>query len=272
MKIILYIIFTSILILFAGCEDVSVVNPDLSYKQYIVVRAELVAGQDFTGVKFTRTQPLNQQYNSVSANITSNVTAYLKVNGVQVIPLYHAGNGIYLASDRIQIQSGYTYELFAEVGDTAIYSFTRIPYKPVVVSTQLVNDSHFQANVRTKTDEVYGAAWEIYNNSGIGVVVDSASDFQEIVQNTDQFNTAAIPVNTMDLPVQYRSGNYSDLWYVRVYAYDTPYLKYFRTRNNNQPVSDVFSQGGDQVIWNVYGNNVIGMFIGVAKGDYVKVQ
>jgi hypothetical protein len=271
MKIILYIIFASILILFAGCEDVSVVNPNVGYKEYIVVRAELSAGEDFTGVKLTRTQPLDQQYNSATAAITSNVTAYLKVNGVQIIPLHHAGNGIYLASSNIIIQSGYTYELFAEVEGEGIYSFTRIPEKPTVVSTQVVNDSYFQANVKTNPDEVYGAVWEIYNSSGIGVVVESASDFQEIVQNTDAYNTAPIPVNTIDLPDKYRSSNYSDLWYVRVYAYDTPYLKYFRTRNNNQPVSDVFSQGGDQVIWNVVGNNAIGMFIGVAKGDYVKV-
>jgi hypothetical protein len=270
MKIILYLIFALILILFFGCEEVTVVNPDLSYKEYIVVRAELVAGQDFTGVKFTRTQPLNQQYDSANANITFNVTAYLKVNGVQVIPLHHAGNGIYLASDRIRIQSGYTYELFAEVGDTAIYSFTRIPQKPIVVSTLVVKDSLFQANVQPETNVVYGAVWEIYNSS-IDQVVDRASDFQEIVQNTDVYKTAPIPINTLALPAQYRASTYNDLWYVRVYAYDTPYLKYFRTRNNNQPVSDVFSQGGDQVIWNVVGNNAIGMFIGVAKGDYVKV-
>jgi Domain of unknown function (DUF4249) len=272
MKIILYIIFASILIIFAGCEDVSVVNPDVSYKEYIVVRAELSAGEDFTGVKFTRTQPLNQQYNSATAAITSNVTGYLKVNGVQIIPLHHAGNGIYLASSNIQIQSGYTYELFAEVDGTGIYSFTRIPEKPTVVSTQVINDSYFQANVQTNPDEVYGAAWEIYNGNSLGAAVDSASDFQEIVQNTNVYNTTPIPVNTMDLPVQYRSSNYSNLWYVRVYAYDTAYLKYFLTRNNSLPISDVFSQGGDQVIWNVVGNNAIGMFIGVAKGDFVKVQ
>ena len=132
MKNVLYLIFISILISFIGCENVSVVNPDLNYKQYIVVRAELVAGEDFAGVKLTRTQPLNQQYDSTSAAITSNVTAYLRVNGVQIIPLHHAGNGIYLASDRIRIQSGYTYEFFAEIGDAAIYSFTRIPQKPIV--------------------------------------------------------------------------------------------------------------------------------------------
>ena len=271
MKNVLYLIFISILISFIGCENVSVVNPDLNYKQYIVVRAELVAGEDFAGVKLTRTQPLNQQYDSTSAAITSNVTAYLRVNRVQIIPLHHAGNGIYLASDRIRIQSGYTYELFAEVGDTAIYSFTRIPQKPIVVSTQVVKDSLFQANVQPETNAVYGAVWEIYNSS-TDQGVDSASDFQEIIQNTDVYKTAPIAVNTLALPAQYRSSNYSDLWYVRIYAYDTPYLKYFRTRNNNQPVSDVFSQGGDQVIWNVSGNNVIGMFIGVTKGDLVKVQ
>jgi Domain of unknown function (DUF4249) len=267
----LYILFIFILIPFMGCEDVSVVNPDVNYKEYIVVRAELVAGEDFTGVKLTRTQPLNQQYDSMSSAITSNVTAYLKVNGAQVIPLHHAGNGIYMAIGSFMIQPGYTYELFAEVDDTAIYSITRVPEKPIVVSTQVVSDSIFQANVQTETNAVYGAAWEIYNSS-IDQVIASAPDFKEIIQNTDAFKTSAIPVNTMGLPVEYRASNYKNLWYLRVYAYDTPYLKYFRTKNNNQPVSDVFSQGGDQVIWNVVGNNAIGMFIGVAKGDYVHVQ
>ncbi len=271
MKNVLYLIFISILISFIGCENVSVVNPDLNYKQYIVVRAELVAGEDFAGVKLTRTQPLNQQYDSASAAITSNVTAYLRVNGVQIIPLHHAGNGIYLASDRIRIQSGYTYEFFADIGDAAIYSFTRIPQKPIVVSAQFVNDSLFQASVQPETNTVYGAAWEIYNSS-VNQVIDSAPDFKEIIQNSDVYNMQPITVNTLALPAQYRTGNYSNLWYVRVYAYDTAYLKFFRTRNNNQPVSDVFSQGGDKVIWNVTGNNAIGMFIGVAKGDFVKVQ
>jgi hypothetical protein len=271
MKKVFYIISISILTAFIGCEDVSVVNPDLSYKEYIVVRAELVANEDFTGVKFTRTQPLNQQYDSTTAAITANVTAYLKINGVQVIPLHHAGNGIYLAIDRIRIQPGYTYELFAEIGDTGIYSKTSIPQIPVVVSTQFVNGSHFQASVSTKTNEVYGAAWEIYEYAANNIL-DGATDFKEIVQNTNEFNKTPIPVNTLDLPDKYRSNNYSNLWYIRVYAFDPAYFSYFLSRNDNKPVSDVFSQGGGPINWNVVGNNVIGMFIGVAKSDFVKVQ
>jgi Domain of unknown function (DUF4249) len=271
MRNILYIIFTFILISIAGCDNVSVVNPELNYTQYIVVRAELVAGEDFTGVKLTRTQPLDQHYDSSAAAVTSNVTAYMKINGVQVIPLHHAGNGIYLAGDGFHIQAGNTYELFAEVGDTAIYSKTTVPQKPVVTSTQFLNDSYFQANVETQPDAVYGAAWEVYNSSTQDLIA-SATDFHQIVQNTNIYNKAAIPVNTTALPDEYKSGNYANLWYVRVYAYDPAYLNYFQTRNNNQPVNDVFSQGGDQIIWNVSGNNVIGMFIGEAIGDYVHVQ
>ena len=253
----------------AGCDDVTVVNPDLNYKEYVVVRAELVAGQDFDGVKFSRTEPLGQQYDSTIAAITSGVTAYLKIGGVQVIPLHHVGNGVYKASDRIPIKTDTQYELFAEVNGVGIYSKTKVPKTPQVASAYVEKDTIFQANVYTNPGEVYGAAWEIYNN---GTVIDGAPDFGEIVHNDNQFSTSTIPVNTMALREQYRSSNYSNLWYVRVYAYDSAYLMFFTTRNNNQPVSDVYSQGGDQIVWNVYGTNVIGLFMGVAKSNYIKVQ
>ncbi|MGA8264480.1 MAG: hypothetical protein WB779_08580 [Ignavibacteriaceae bacterium] len=271
MKRIFNIVILLILFFITGCNDVSVVNPELSYKDYIVVRAELIAGEDFAGVKFTRTQPLNQQYDNTNDAITSNVTAYLKIGKVQVVPLYHAGNGMYKASDRIQIHSDSTYELFANVNGVGVYSITTVPEKPRTASANIIDKSSFRANIYTKPGAVYGAAWKIYN-SVTNDVIDSAPDFKEVVQNADPFSTSTIPVNTMDLPAEYRTNNYSYLWYIRVYAYDSPYLKFFKTRNNSQPVSDVFSQGGDQIIWNVYGNNVIGLFIGAAYGDYVKVQ
>ena len=254
-----------------GCENVSVVNPDLNYKEYVVVRAELIAGEDFTGVKFTRTQPLDQQYDGTNAAITSNVTAYLKINKVQIVPLHHVGNGVYMASDRLPIHSGNTYELFAKVNDMGIYSITTVPETPTAESANFNNNINFQAKIYTTPEVVYGAAWEIYN-IGNDQVIDAASDFQEVVQNQDSFSRSAIPVNTTALPEKYRSGNYSNLWYIRIYAYDNQYLKYFETRNNNQPISDVFSQGGDQIIWNVHGTNAIGLFIGVAKGKHIKVQ
>ncbi len=271
MKCIIKIFIFSVIFFFAGCENVSVVNPDINFKEYIVVRAELVADEDFTGVQFTRTQPLDQQYDSTTAAITSNVTAYMKINGVQVVPLHHFGNGIYMPIDRIRIQSGYTYELFADVNGVGVYSTTIVPEKPMVASAHFNPDTSFQANIYAIPGAVYGAAWEIYN-SGTNNIIASAIDFKEIVQNSDKFNTSTIPVITMVIPNEYKSSNYFNQWYIRVYAYDPAYLPYFLTRNNNQPVSDVFSQGGDQIIWNVHGNGVIGLFIGVVAGDYVKVQ
>lgn len=267
MKKFINIFFLLTIILAAGCQDVGVIDPQLSYKEYIVVRAKLTAGQDFEGVLFTKTLPVNEKYDISKAEL-KNVTAYLKIGGVQIVPLHYTANGVYMPVDRIHIYSDYTYELFAKVNNNSIYSITRVPEKPNVTSAAFYNNTYLTANIISRQNEVYGATWDIY---AANRVIDEALDFQEVVQQPGQFSTS-LPVRTLDLPEAYKSTSYNNMRYVRVYAFDSPYLKFFKTRNNNQPVSDVFSQGGDQVIWNVQGQNTIGLFIGVALGDYIKAQ
>ncbi len=266
MKKLTYIFFLLAFMLASGCEKVSVIDPQLSYKEYTVVRAKLTADTYFDGVTFTKTLPVNEKYDITKAEL-KNVTAYLKI-GVRIVPLHYTSKGVYMPLGRLYIYPDSTYELFAKVNNTSIYSITKVPEKPKVTSAVFFNNTYLTANITTRQNEVYGATWDIYT---LDRVIDEAPDFHQVVEQPDRFTTS-ISVRTLDLPVAYRSGSYDNMRYIRVYAFDSPYLKFFKTRNNNQPVSDVFSQGGDQVIWNVQGENTIGLFIGVAPGDYVKAK
>lgn len=269
MKRINYIFFlTTIFLLLYGCENVNVLDTNLVYKEYIVVRAELKADQVFGGVSFTQTLPTNEQYDTARAQLTG-VSAYITINGVQVIPLLNAGGGIYKPSYKIKIVPGYTYELFGEYNGKKIYAKTKVPYKPVIVRAAFQN-SHVDVYVAQRSGEAYGSIWE-FSGSPAGGFGRHAVDFLTVIAAGADTLLPAL-VRTTDIPSYYNFASYQDNLYVKAYAFDLPYAQYFKTKNNNQPVSNTFAQGGDAVAWNVQGNNVIGLFIGENESTDYKVN
>ena len=78
---------------------------------------------------------------------------------------------------------------------------------------------------------------------------------------------STINVRTSPVPVEFRSPVYNNRRFIQVYSFDKSFNKYFNSRTSGQSINDPFVQGGGTVEWNVYGDNVIGMFIGVAEGD-----
>jgi hypothetical protein len=263
------ILLISIIFIAFGCDQVDVSNPNLTYKEDIVVRAELKADNAFEGVTFTKTLPANEAFNIQKAEL-KDVIAYLKINGTQVIPLHYTQNGVYLPLQRYVIRPGYTYELYAEENGNYIYSKTTVPQKPFIQSALLTNNGYINTVVTSSTKTAYGAVWVVLN-PGSNSELDNSSDFQTIVLGK-QDTTLNLSVRTSDLPEKYKSINYQNSLYARVYSFDPQYADYFNTRNSDQPVSNPFVQGGDQVFWNVYGNNVIGLFVGMNMTGNIKVQ
>ncbi|MEJ2615884.1 MAG: hypothetical protein P8Z35_13075, partial [Ignavibacteriaceae bacterium] len=199
-----------------------------------------------------------------------NVTAYLRVNGTRIITLRYLSDGLYTPLDSIAVAPGSTYELFAQYNNTTIYSITKVPRPPIIISASLKDNRYVEVTVRPNPDEVYGAGWEIYN-AVTKTLYDESTDFQAIVQSSNNLETN-LTVDTKDLPENYTSGTYNNLVYAQVYAFDSPYLNYFGSKNNNQPSDNVFAQGGDQISWNVQGDHVIGLFIGLAVVRYIQVN
>ena len=254
-----------------GCENVDVITPELNYTEKIVVRAELKAYSVFTGVTFTKTLPLNEVYEIQNAEL-KNVSAYLRIDGIRIVTLRYSNDGVYLPLDDLNISPGDTYELFAEVNGTLIYSKTKIPLLPTIVSASLKGDRVIEVNIKPRSGEVYGAAWEIYNASS-GNLIDEATDFKTIFQPNDlEISANELSLDTKDIPEEYLTSYYSSSLYASVYAFDKQYLNFFKTKNNNQPTENIFAQGGDKISWNVEGKNVIGLFIGLANVSHVTVK
>ncbi len=265
-----FLILTAISFFFIlGCENVDTISPKVSFQEYIVVRAELKAYYPFEGVTFTKTLPIDETYNIKKAEL-KNVSAYLRVNGIRIITLRYLQDGLYAPLDTILIEPGSTYELFAQYNNTNMCSITKVPQPPKIVSASLMDNRFIEVKVTPIANEVYGAGWEIYN-AATKDLYDESTDFQTIVQPSNNLETK-LAVDTKDLPEDYTSGTYNNLIYAQVYAFDSPYLNYFGSKNNNQPSENVFAQGGDQISWNVQGDHVIGLFIGLAVVKYIEVN
>ena len=270
MKNLVLILSTLLLFYILGCENVKVISPDINNQEYIIVRAELKANLPFEGVTFTKSLPLDVNFDIKKAEL-KNVDAYLRVNGIQIITLHYLQDGLYVPVSTFLIQPGATYELFAKYNNSSIYSITKIPQPPRIISASIMDNWSIEVTVRPNEDEVYGAGWEIYN-AGTENLLDESKDFQTIVQPDPNDPGSNLLVFTKVLPDKYISGNYNNLIYAQVYSFDSPYLNYFKTKNNNQPSENIFAQGGDLVSWNVQGDHVLGLFIGLAAVKYIKVN
>ena len=270
MKNIIYILSIILLaVFFAGCEKESVVDNSVVYTEYTVVRAELSTKKLFEGVKITRTLPFDETYTIEKAEI-QNAHAYLRINNVQVVPLHYIASGIYKPLVDLFIKAGTTYELFVELNGKNIYSKTRAPEIPEIRQAVFYNDKVIKVTVLPKLNEVYGSTWEIVDENSHKI--SSANDFFNLYQ--DAFANGVNPINTFtkEITELYRNDYYKPLTYAKLYAYDQAYGEYFKSKNNNQVIENIFAQGGGPVAWNVYGENTIGLFMGWAESQRMKVK
>ncbi|HEY7750983.1 MAG TPA: hypothetical protein VH917_01735, partial [Ignavibacteriaceae bacterium] len=159
MKTILKIFLILIFIKLTGCESEEIISTDVVYEEYTVVQAEIRAYENFPGVRFTKTLPLGVPYRIEDAELID-VTAYIKRNGVQIIPLIYNADGLYTTLYDIFVSEGETYELFADYKGKFIYSKTIIPFRPEITGLDYnTSEYYLSADVNAKPNEVYAALW-----------------------------------------------------------------------------------------------------------------
>jgi len=162
---------------------------------------------------------------------------------------------------------GETYELYAESSGKYIYGKTIIPFTPEVSDIHYDGGEYYLwADIRTNLDEVYCALWSISGNPPV-----EADDFYSVT-NPSSLPNSTSAVRTAPIPEIYRSPTYSDSRYIQVFSFDKSFRKYFYSRNSGSGISDPFIQSGGTVEWNMQGDKVIGMFIGYAVGEKIKVD
>ncbi|MGD8779776.1 MAG: hypothetical protein PVH88_12545 [Ignavibacteria bacterium] len=260
-KRIVFIVIVSLIFHFNGC-DVSE-NVDLvdNHVEHIVVQAELVKDSVFEGVQFTKTMSLTEQFDISKAEIKDAV-AYIEIDGSQVIPLHYSESGIYKSLHKFRITGNSTYELIAEVNGTLIYSKTIVPDTVIVSSSALIENSYVTCRIKGQTDEVYGAAWSAFP-------IFKAERFHSIVDG-DPDNNYIATVRTQNIPDSIFQFISNELR-IEVYSFDKAFKEFFNSVDKSSSLSDIFAQGSGGIVeWNVYGENVIGLFIGYAKSKLLK--
>ncbi|MCX6151945.1 MAG: hypothetical protein NTX22_15575 [Ignavibacteriales bacterium] len=263
-KHILQVLF---LFAFVSCEQIDIIENDLPYIETVVVKAELEGNNVFTGVSFTRTLPHNQVYTIEKAELKDVIT-YLQVDGKRIIPLAYTKDGIYKSSEDIIIETGKSYELFAKWNGTQIYSKTYVPLEPQAQRASIAG-GYLNGSILANKDEVIGTTWIIaYTASSIS---DEAAEFYEL-KTAKSDKPENVLIRTTDIPIKYQPYQYHSRYYMRFYSFDKQFLEYFKTKNGNEPIENVFAQGASTVVWNVHGNNVIGLFIGFTKSKIIKAE
>lgn len=250
------------IIFYHGCENVDVVETKIEYRERIVVSAELAAETVFSGVTFTRTLPIDEPYDIKKAEL-KNVISYLRINSVKIVPLHYKADGLYLPADSLVIEEGDIYELIGKVDGKSIYAETIIPERPSI-NNALKEDDYIEAFITPREGEVYGGKW-IVIAGGSGDTIASANEFSSIIQNSGLNTSAALSVRTGVIPQLYLSSAYSDRIFIEVCSFDKAYLNYYNSRSGQNVVNNTFIQGGESVAWNVFGEDVIGLFIGMGR-------
>lgn len=258
--------FLLTIILFSSCENEEVLYPEIAFKEQIVIQSEMHPFETFPGVRITKTLPVGSIFNITEAEVKTAVV-YIRINNIQIVPLHYVSEGLYKPLYDFNVEQRQKYELFGEFEDKTFYSKTIIPSKPIVISTTYNNIDHYvQAELNTFTDEVYSALW-VVNTGNLKTEENYFNVFK-----AENNSIANIHVRTGEYPEIYQSATYNGSRYIQVCSFDKSFDNYFKTFGSTSTINNPYVQGSGVTIWNVQGNDVIGMFIGVAKGDIIWVN
>ena len=263
-----YLMIAGLLIIYS-CED-AVVENDLAYQERLVVRGLLTAGNPIE-VTFERTLPLDQPFDSTQAQL-SDVTAYITHNNL-VDTLEYIGNGRYNAPALIA-QNGEEYKLNAEWNGKSLSGDTRVPFTTTFQNGKIISEvneegdtvHYLQGLLTPREGAVYGATW---------VILDPVSGFHlednvipVLQRESDKDLNNRLTLETRNIPDSLFS-TWRSYFYIRIHAFDEEFYNFFLTQEANNASTNIFSQSGINLRWNVEGDG-LGMFIG--KSDfYVKV-
>ncbi|MBU2472084.1 MAG: DUF4249 domain-containing protein [Bacteroidetes bacterium] len=259
MKLIKISILLTAIFIF-GCEKIDVIEINLPYDEKIVVQGLLEGYQNFQGVSFTRTLPLDETFTIEKAEL-KDVVCFLK-DGVRVIPLKYSSKGIYKPLVDFKVEPNREYELFGKWQDKNVYAKTFVPNNPAVQNVFLIDNgttAYVKGDVLNKPGQFFGATWAVYDNN---IFIKEAEEMFALSKVSENENEK-LPIRTITIPRDV-IHTFKGKIYMRVYSFDEKFGDYFKTKKFNQPIEDTFTQAGGNIEWNVYGDG-IGMFLGIGN-------
>lgn len=267
MKFISTFTLISFFFIFTSCEKQELLAPDISAEEFTVIQCELSPNTPLAGVRVTKTLPLGVKYDIKIAEI-KNAALYLKIDYVKIIPLHYTSDGLYKPLYEIFPHEGEYFELFGELDGKTFYSKTKIPFVPQIISTTYnLSDNYAEATEKNESDEVYSAVWAVNSN-----LMETGKEYFNIVAATEGSYLQSITVRTSEFPEEYQTPYYQGRKYIQVFSFDKSFENYCKSKGTNNLDNNPYVQGTGETVWNIQGVKVIGMFIGVAKSNYIFVD
>lgn len=260
-------IFILIILVFVSCED-QVVENDLDFNEKVVVRSLLEAGKPIE-VYFGKTYPPNKEFNPSQSFLEDVDVSVLGTNEMEY-KLSHIQNGIYKNEDLIAV-NGIEYELKAVWQGDSIIAKTYIPFSTTFQKAQVITEvdenadtSYFlQGFLSPRENAVYGATWSIFN--AIDTIRIEDDIIPDLAREQDANLAGLLLIKTREIPKEL-VDQYRNSLFIRIHAFDEEFYNYFITQDANNASTNIFSQAGINLRWNVEGN-AIGLFIG--KSDFI---
>jgi len=256
-------IFTMLLI---ACEQ-TVENPELPYKEQLVIRIVLNAGLPVEDIEITKTLPPLENYDYDSA-LVKDAEAVIKSDGVAYPLIYDPAYQKYYAENLIP-EPGKKYTLEVKSKKMLATASTIIP-EPVEIDT-------FYYEFSEQVDDWGYKSWQyiVYAEfkpySGFVYIGSSYEEngfdqyfTDEIFRSRDTLKNGKIsqqilyyyPYDTTNF--KERINNYT----AEIYAFDQQFYNYFITQWEGGSGDDIFGTTGVNVRGNIKGG--IGLFIGTA--------
>lgn len=249
-----------------SCEE-TVSPTDIPYVERIIVRGVISADIPTDSIRFTRTLPVNTEYDTLAAEL-ADVVGTVESNG-ESFELKHIGHGYYAAQGLIPI-SGRTYTLSASWHGKSVQASTTVPYPTPVDSIQFTPvirnygsqiDTSYSLTVlfRPRQGEVYGMSYVVGDSDLSRWTYSPYIYHTDVKRWKDTLSDGTIRISTdeyaiVDFPPPYRGE-------ILMYTFDEPYYDFYNSYyygyNNDGP----FSSGESHIHWNVRGDGM-GLFIG----------
>lgn len=119
-------IYITFFIIVAGCKEKYIAPVQSPITGYLVVEGFINSGQEPTSITLTRSTKL---YDSVNIIYENNAQVNVEGENQEAFPLYENGNGVYVSSAPLNLNSAEKYRLHIRTQDGKEYASDFVPYK-----------------------------------------------------------------------------------------------------------------------------------------------
>lgn len=244
----------------SSCEE-EVTGITLPYREQLVIRAVLQAGDRITNIRVEKTIPPLENYTVEKALVKD---AVLIIDDGEHLDTLTYKDGYY--NSKLTAQPGKLYKLYAYWKHHKAYGETIVPEEVSFdeVFVEFKKDTTLFEGYYTATVYTYITPNEKY-------VYTAGTSFDNIIYgNYDEIFTYSRRTSDNKLKINFTFTGGNDTIEVKkqlnnykfvIINYDKQYYDYFITRYNGNSDDDIFGNVGANVRWNISGDG-IGMFIG----------